>query len=109
MYDQIQRVYDNGGRYFVLFNIAPLNLAPLYAAPPYDIGSNQYWNPKPKNHTLYNGRMLEEVVTVNAIYEYRTPYAVALKRRYPGASFAVYDVNGLVCQKYPSVLRQHRC
>ena len=28
IYNQIQRVYDNGGRYFVLMNIAPLNLAP---------------------------------------------------------------------------------
>lgn len=34
MYNQISRVYANGGRYFVLFNIAPLDKAPMNAAPP---------------------------------------------------------------------------
>ena len=80
----------------MLFNIAPLNLAPEYAAPPYDVGANQYWPDKPKNHTLLNGRMIQEVATVNAIFKYRTPYAVELKNRYPGASFAVYNVHDLV-------------
>lgn len=107
MYAQMERVYNNGGRYFVLFNIAPLYLAPLYALPPYGVGNDQYWHGKPKNHTLINGRMLEEVETVNAIYQYRTPYAVELKKRYPGASFAVYDVNGLVSSDAAfQVLRQ---
>ena len=96
IYNQLQRVYDNGGRYFVLMNIAPLNLAPEYAAPPNDVGANQYWPDKPKNHTELSGRMLEQVVTVNAIFEYRTPFAVEIKKRFPGASIAVFDVHGLV-------------
>ncbi len=96
MYNQISRVYANGGRYFVLFNIAPLDKAPIYAAPPYDVGANQYWPDKPKNHTLLNGRMIQEVATVNAIFKYRTPYAVEIKRRFPGAKVAVFDVHGLV-------------
>ncbi|KAK5167204.1 uncharacterized protein LTR77_007935 [Saxophila tyrrhenica] len=100
MYRQMERVYNNGGRYFVLFNIAPLDLAPIYAAPPNDIGANQYWPDKPKNHTLLNGRMIEEVATVNAIFDYRTPFAVELKNRYPGAKFAVYDVHGLMLDIY---------
>ena len=41
VYDQLKRVYDNGGRYFVLFNIANLYDAPEYAAPPNDVGANQ--------------------------------------------------------------------
>ena len=40
--------------------------------------------------------MMEYVALVNSIYEYRTPFAVELAKRYPGASFAVYDVHGLV-------------
>lgn len=100
IYNQIQRVYDNGGRYFVLFNIAPLNLAPEYAAPPYDVGANQYWPDKPKNHTLLNQRMLEEVVTVNAIFEYRTPFTVEIQRRFPGISIANFDVHGLVSAEH---------
>ena len=34
IYEQFNRVYDNGGQYIVLFNLAPLELAPEYAAPP---------------------------------------------------------------------------
>jgi len=40
--------------------------------------------------------MMEYVALVNSVYEYRTPFAVELAKRYPGASFAVYDVHGLV-------------
>jgi hypothetical protein len=96
IYDQLHRVYDNGGRYFVLFNLAPLELAPEYAAPPKDVDFNQYWPDKPKNHTELNGRMMEQVVTVNSIYDYRTPFEVVIEKNFPGASFAVYNVNGLV-------------
>ena len=80
----------------MLMNNAPLDKAPIYAAPPFDVGANQYWPEKPRNHTLINGRMLEQVVTVNAIFEYRTPVAVAVRRRFPGARVAVFDVHGLV-------------
>ena len=96
IYEQLHRVYDNGGRYFVLFNIAPLELAPEYAAPPNDVGNNQYWLGKPKNHTLISYRMMEQVVTINSIFNYRTPFEVVIERNWPGASFAVFDVNGLV-------------
>ncbi|KAK3691167.1 hypothetical protein LTR37_018821 [Vermiconidia calcicola] len=100
IYNQMQRVYDNGGRNFVLFNVAPLYFAPEYAAPPYDVGVNQYWLDKPKNHTQLSGRMLEQVVTVNAIFDYRTPFAVEIKKRYPGARIAVFDVHGLMTDIY---------
>jgi hypothetical protein len=76
--------------------LAPLELAPEYAAPPHDVGFNQYWPDKPKNHTELNGRMMEQVVTVNSIYDYRTPFEVVIERNWPGASFVVYNVNGLV-------------
>ena len=40
--------------------------------------------------------MLEQVVTVNSIYEYRTPFEVKVANRFPGSSWAVFDVHGLV-------------
>lgn len=80
----------------MLFNIAPLDLSPQYAAPPYDVGPDLYWPDKPKNHTLIAGRMLEEVVTVNEIYKYRTPVDVVLKNKFPGARFADFNVHDLV-------------
>lgn len=81
-------------------NLAPLELAPEYAAPPNDVGPNQYWPDKPKNHTELSGRMMEQVVTVNSIYDYRTPFEVLIERNWPGAEFAVFDVNGLMLDIY---------
>ena len=97
VFDQLARVYDNGGRYFVLMNVAPLNLAPIYALPKDGgVGNNQYWNPKTGNYTEISYKMMEYVTLVNSIFDYRTPYAVEIARRFPSASFAVYDVHGLV-------------
>lgn len=97
VYDQIQGVYDNGARYFVLMNVVPLNLAPLYALPANGgVGANHYWPQKPSNLTEISYRMMEQVVGVNAVYKYRTPFAAQVARRYPGAKFAVFDVHGLV-------------
>ena len=96
VFDQLQRIYDNGGRYFVLQNVAPLQLAPLYGLPNAGgVGANQYWPQKPSNITEISYRMLEEVATVNAIYQYRTPFAVEINRRFPGAHFALMDMYGL--------------
>jgi len=103
VYDQVQRVYDNGGRYFVLMNVAPLNLAPLYATPSMGgVGANQYWPQKPQNLTEISYRMMEQVVGVDAVYKYRTPFEAELNRRYPGSHFAVMDMHGLVSGTFTS-------
>lgn len=97
VYNQLSAVYANGGRYFVILNVAPLNLAPIYGLPGQGgVGPNQYWPKDVCNYTEISGRMQEQVALVNEVYEYRTPYAVELNKTYPGASFAVYDVHGLV-------------
>ncbi len=97
VYDQLDRVYANGGRFFVLLNVAPLNLAPEYGILGQGgAGPNQYWEDKSGNISEISGRMLEEVVSANAIYQYRTPYEVVLANRYPGADFALYNVHDLV-------------
>lgn len=106
VYDQLDRVYANGGRFFVIINVAPLNLSPEYGVEGQGgVGSNQYWQDKSDyNITEISGRMLESVVTVNAIYKYRTPYEVELAKRYPGADFAIYNVHDVVS----SLMRQAR-
>ncbi|KAF7846386.1 hypothetical protein BT93_L4474 [Corymbia citriodora subsp. variegata] len=101
VYDQMQRVYDNGGRYFVLFNLPPLQLAPLYALPDQGgVGPCRFWPDKPDNLTAISYRMLEQVATVDSIFDYRTPYAVQIQKRYPGSHFAVFNVNGLMTDIY---------
>lgn len=103
VYNQLQRLYDFGGRYFVLQNVVPLELTALYGLPPPlggGVGNNRYWpdklNGTTANLTEVHYRMLETVVTANSIFEYRTPFAVEINRRYPGAHFAVMDNYGLV-------------
>ncbi|KAK5111661.1 hypothetical protein LTR62_004766 [Meristemomyces frigidus] len=94
VYAQLDRVYANGGRFFVIMNVAPLNLNAEYgAAGKGGVGPNQYWQDKSGNLTEISERMLEQVVSVNALYKYRTPYEVELAKRYPGAEFAVYNVH----------------
>nr|POF00943.1 acetylesterase [Quercus suber] len=99
VYDELEKVYQTGARYFVLFNIAPLNLAPLYGLPGQGgVGDNEYWPMKEETVDLteVSGRMLETVATVNQVYEYRTPVEVVVERRFAGAKFAVFNVHDLV-------------
>lgn len=97
IYSSLDKVYDNGGRYFVLMNIAPLQLTPLYATPENGgVGPNHYWPDKPDNLTEISYRMWEQVANVNDVFKYQTPFELLIQKRYPGASFAVMDMNGLV-------------
>ncbi|EME38434.1 carbohydrate esterase family 16 protein [Dothistroma septosporum NZE10] len=101
VYNQLKRVYDNGGRYFVLQNVAPLNLAPLYALPSQGgVVSDNYWPEKPSNITEISYRMMEQVALVNNIYKYQTPYLVELSKNFTGAKFAVMDMHGLITDIY---------
>lgn len=44
--------------------------------------------------------MKEYTKLVSALFTYRTPFEVTLAKRYPGASFAVFDVNTLITEIY---------
>lgn len=44
IYEKFDKIYKNGGRYFVLFNNAPLELAPLYGTPESGgLKKSKYW------------------------------------------------------------------
>ena len=98
IYTVLDGLYAAGGRAFVLMNAAPLHLAPLYANTTlHGAGANQYWPTKPAaNTTAAAETMREAVASVNAQYHYRTAYEARVAQRYPGASFAVFDVGGLL-------------
>jgi hypothetical protein len=97
VYEALDQVYGNGARYFVLMNIAPLQLTPLYATPEAGgVAATQFWPNKPSNLTEISYRMWEQVVTVNDVYRHQTPFDVLVRNRYPGAKFAVMDMYGLV-------------
>jgi len=103
VYSQLDKLYhDAGARYFVLMNNAPLQLTPLYGMP--NAGgdaADPYWPQKAsQNATEVSFRMWEQVVTVNEVFDYRTPYAALLSRNYPGAKFAVMDIYSLLTDIY---------
>lgn len=44
--------------------------------------------------------MKEYTYLVNSVSSYRTPYELLIAKRYPGASFAVFDVHSLITGIY---------
>jgi len=116
IYNHFDKIYANGGRYFVLMNTAPLELSPLYGLPSQGgLAASHYWPDKvrpspnaklntnetqPANATEISYKMKEYTMLVNSIFNYRTPYEVLIAKRYPGASFAVYDVHSLLTDIY---------
>ncbi|KAL2024506.1 hypothetical protein VTK56DRAFT_7549 [Thermocarpiscus australiensis] len=91
-------IYKTGGRRFVLLNEAPLELSPLYASPQNGgTFDSQYW----QNKTLYNvteyGYKIKQYTTnVNAMFEYGVPFQVAIRSRWPKATFDIFDVHSLL-------------
>ncbi|KAF2159214.1 carbohydrate esterase family 16 protein [Zasmidium cellare ATCC 36951] len=94
VYNQFSRIYQRGARKFILMNLAPLHLAPLYALP--SVGNNGTY----QNATETSYRMLETVKTVNAIFAYRTPFQAMISNDFPGSQWAVYNVHDLLTDIY---------
>lgn len=95
-------LYNLGARNFVLFNLAPLELAPLYANETYG-GVDESWLWVGKHETFIGSNktatseiMTEYTRTVNDIYEYGVGFEAVVKKRWKGAELAVFDVHNLV-------------
>ncbi|KAE8153549.1 glycoside hydrolase [Aspergillus avenaceus] len=101
VYTALDRIYESGGRYFVLMNLAPLQLSPQYGMPGKGgVKTPQLWKDKPDNTTAVSYKMWETVVTVNEVYKYRTPAELLIEERYPGAEIAVMDMYELLSDIY---------
>ncbi|KAL1592316.1 hypothetical protein SLS60_011393 [Paraconiothyrium brasiliense] len=105
VYDVVDGLYQSGARYFVLLNLAPLNLVPQYALPADGgLNSTKFFPDKPSfaggNITEISYRMLETVDTVNSIYAYRTPFETKVNNTWPGVNIANFDVNALITDMY---------
>ncbi|KAL2818159.1 GDSL lipase/esterase [Aspergillus cavernicola] len=101
VYEALDGVYANGGRYFVIMNLAPLQLAPQYATPEHGgLAATPGYLSKGSNITEISYRMWESVVTINEVYHYKTPYEAVIAHRYPGAQLAVMDTYGLISDIY---------
>ncbi|KAF1946878.1 GDSL lipase/acylhydrolase family protein [Clathrospora elynae] len=103
VYAQITRLYENGGRYFVILNLAPLDLLPQYAQLQNGgLQSTQYFPNTPgKNLTQIHGRMQQTVSGLNQVYKYRTPFEAQVNEgTWEDAKIASFDVNALMTDIY---------
>ncbi|KAL4782193.1 hypothetical protein BJX76DRAFT_349579 [Aspergillus varians] len=101
VYQALDEVYANGGKHFVIMNLAPLQLAPLYAIPENGgLVSSSSYPDKGANITEISYRMWESVVTTNDVFYYKTAYESKIAHRYPGAQLAVMDMYGLISDIY---------
>ncbi|KAF8434437.1 GDSL lipase/esterase [Terfezia claveryi] len=110
VFAQIKSLYDNAGaRYFILQNLAPLDLSPLYNSG--TDGSHLYipasrYYPTKARDFLGNGTKVEEkmkilVKTTNDIFKYRA-IATILTKELPGATIALFDSHSLITDIYNS-------
>lgn len=102
VYEQVARLYANGGRYFVLLNLAPLELAPQYASlEKGGFAATQFFaNKASLNATEIHGRMQQTVAGLNQVYKYRTPVEAQLTDACEDAKLANFDVNSLMTDIY---------
>jgi hypothetical protein len=101
VYSAFDAIYGSGGRYFVLLNVTPLCLTPLYAN--YTVngsGPNHYWPDMPSNKTQIADIMHEYVTTLNSVYRYRMPFELLVAKRHPRAEFAPFDTWQLISDIY---------
>ncbi|KAH6682112.1 acetyl esterase [Plectosphaerella plurivora] len=91
-------IYAAGGRHFVLFNLAPLEEAPLYASIPNGgVGDSVFWTNKTSyNTTEYENKMLQYTTSANTLFDYGVPFQLVVRKRWPGAKITLYDVHTLM-------------
>ncbi|VUC31421.1 unnamed protein product [Clonostachys rosea] len=100
VYEQFDRVYQAGGRHFVIMNLGALELTPLYATLENNgIPISRFWKDKSiydANITRTSEKIRQYSSTINTLFEYQTPYEVQLAKRYPKSSFALFDTASLI-------------
>ncbi|KAL6787597.1 PIF1-like helicase domain-containing protein [Trichoderma sp. SZMC 28012] len=98
VFTAFDRIYKNGGRKFVLMNVPPLELHPIYATPE-NKGvppGTPDWPNKPSNLTEVSFKMYEYTSAVNEIFKFQVPFQQHVAKRYPGAKWAIYGEYELV-------------
>ncbi|RDW81495.1 SGNH/GDSL hydrolase family protein [Aspergillus mulundensis] len=104
VYAQLDALYSVGARAFVLLNIAPLDLSPVYArAQDGGLATPLFWTDRAAyeaNLTRSSEKMRQYLTMVNEVFEYKTPVDVVLNKRYAGSRVAVFDVHALITDIY---------
>ncbi|KAI5849813.1 GDSL lipase/acylhydrolase family protein [Tricharina praecox] len=95
VWKQLRSLHKLGARNFVLLNIAPLDLSPLYSTEP---GPSRFWLNKGTNMTAISSTMASTVASVNEIFSLRA--AAYTKSQLPNSKLAILDTNSLLADIY---------
>jgi hypothetical protein len=81
IWEVFDKIYESGGRQFVLLNQAPLEHSPMYASLQYSgVGDHHYWlNKTLYNMTEYEQKIKEYTTNVNTILDYGVPTELKLR------------------------------
>lgn len=102
VFEVFDSIYDAGGRRFVLLNQAPLDLLPIYAAPAAGgtLDNKFFPNKTAYNMTEVQYKIKQYTTSVNTMFEYGVPYHLLVRKRWPSASFTIFDVHSLLSDIY---------
>lgn len=91
-------IYNSGGRRIVLINQAPLQLAPMYAAPGrWGAGNREYIRlGAGYNKTAYQYKLEAYTTSVNTMFAYGAPFQLLVQRRWPGTELSILDLHTLM-------------
>ncbi|CAK7275399.1 hypothetical protein SEPCBS119000_006674 [Sporothrix epigloea] len=88
-------LYASGGRRFVLLNVAPLHLTPMYR--PVSQGGEKK---SVTNDTEYSSKMMEYSTSVNTMFDYGMPYQALVKKRWSGSTVTIFNTHQLLTDIY---------
>ncbi|QRW13529.1 carbohydrate esterase family 16 protein [Ceratobasidium sp. AG-Ba] len=94
VFDWVKFLYDQGARNFLIQNMIPLQLIPMYSATGY---TTKFFN-YPHNQTEWSLMMAELVRSGNELQALRTKYIAP--SQFPGARFGLFDSYGLFKNMY---------
>ena len=98
MWDVLDRIYETGGRYFVVVTQGPVQHFPLYKAVERGgVGDSRGWENKTSyNTTAYEEKMMQYVRSVNTMINQGAVFNLKVKDRWPGATVVIYDTYTLM-------------
>jgi GDSL-like Lipase/Acylhydrolase len=97
VFQTFDRIYQAGGRKFVLMNNIPLQFTPLYGLPEAGgLSWSSFWQDKPSNLTAVSNDMKYNVDTTNAAFVNQSASIMQQGQRYSGAQMAIFDTHSLV-------------
>jgi hypothetical protein len=100
VYEVFDKLYASGARKFILMNVIPLNILPMYTLPKGQGADGLYPNKPATEEGLKaaNTKLKDMVDASNAAYVTKSKAAFkGEKPRYPGAEIALFDVHKMVC------------